>query len=137
LLHATDTGSTHPENRQLDPHAEARRIFTLGFTIGRQAGHEDLEPALVQAEADADYWYFLAHNPAEKDRISRQTLAHLDGLAQRQQDEAARAKWAADEQAAIDRAQQMIWAGADDVAIAVETGLFLPMVANIRAGVIS
>jgi hypothetical protein len=31
----------------------------------------------------------------------------------------------------------MIWAGADDVTIAIETGLFLPMVANIRAGVIS
>ena len=113
------------------------RVYRLGFAAGRELERAEADERVQVAEATADYWYFIARNPAEQHRVIKNVLSWREILERRAEQEQLRQQWDAQEQALIEQAAAMIWAGKSDLEIAVELGLFLPMVASTRDGSLS
>jgi hypothetical protein len=58
---------------------EANDLAVRAFKAGFAAGVDSITPQLVQAEADADHWYFEANNPDEA-RARRRELSDSSAI---------------------------------------------------------
>jgi len=106
--------------------------YTLGYAAG--AASRDAEVEALQRVAD--YWYFRACNPNAPSPESKIVDSLIRG--QEENEERAR-KWAEldrIEQEKFSQADALIAEGWDDMDIAVKVGLFVPIVQNLRAGVL-
>jgi hypothetical protein len=104
--------------------------YDSGYAAGR-ASRDDEVDALQRL---ADFWYFRANNPRSEWPEVKMVNSIIDG---QEANEERRKRWAeldAEEQRRFDEARALIAEGMDDVDVAVKVGLFVPTVANIRAG---
>lgn len=112
-------------------------MYRAGYAAGRAFEAAEADARVIVAEATADYWYFIARNPAEQYRVVKAALTDREIFENRAEQKRKSEEWDAQERELIERAKAMIWGGSDDLAIAVELGLFLPMIAGLRSGAFS
>ena len=138
-MNANTRVTEHAKNGpdQEDLHGQMLRVYRAGYAAGRDFERAEAEARVIVAEATADYWYFIARNPAEQYRIVKAAFTDREIFESRAEHQRQQEQWDAQERELIERAKAMIWGGADDIAIAVELGLFLPLVANLRSGVVT
>lgn len=84
----------------------------------------------------ADYWYLRALNPDAKTTDQKLVEDIIDGIEVNEYRARMRAELDAADAARFEEARVLIASGLPDMAIAVKVGLFLPIVQNIRAGVL-
>jgi len=106
--------------------------YDAGFAAGRASRDEEFE-ALQRV---ADYWYFRALNPDAKSPEERIVDSIIDGMEINEERRRARERLDAVEAELFDEARALIAEGQDDIAVATKVGLFLPIVQNLRAGVL-
>lgn len=112
------------------------RSFRQGYNLGREAGLAEAEARIACLELLADHWYAVAHNPGLVDEERKYNVSFLELNEARAEREAQRQEWDRQEELTFDMARGMIDQGHNDRDIAVALGLFLPIVANLRAGVV-
>jgi hypothetical protein len=112
------------------------KSFRHGYQMGREAGLAEAQTRIDHLEDLVDHWYFVANNPGSVEAERKYNLSFIELREARAEREAQRAKWDADEQMTFDLARTMIDEGKTDREVAVSLGLFLPLVANLRAGVV-
>ena len=106
--------------------------YDAGFTAGQASRDEEVN-ALNRI---ADYWYFRAMNPGAKTPEEKIVDSIIDGMEVNERREKIRAELDAVEAAMFDEARTLIAEGYQDIDIAAKVGLFLPVVVNLRAGVL-
>jgi hypothetical protein len=106
--------------------------YDRGYADGRASRDEEFEGLQRQC----DYWYFRALNPAAPSPEAKMVNSIIDGMEVNERWAKKRAEMDAEEQERFERAKALIGDGLDDVAIATQVGLFLPIVENLRAGVL-
>lgn len=107
---------------------EYERGYADGYAA-RQAEFEGLERV-------ADYWYTRALNPTAKSPEAMIVASIIDGIEVNERRAQARARLDAVEQELFAEARGLIAEGMDDVTVAMKVGLFVGVVANLRAGVL-
>ena len=112
----------------------ANRTFKQGYQYGREAGLAEAQTRIECLELLVDHWYFIANNPGAVEEERKRHLSFAELREVRAGREAQRAEWDAQEQMTFDLARTMIDEGRTDREVAVALGLFLPLVANLRAG---
>jgi hypothetical protein len=118
-----------------DPHRTFIQVFKQGFYLGRECGRADAQALVDVAQMEADYWYYVANNPGAVEAERRQHVSYLE-LAEARAETLQRQRWWDElDHQRLDEARGML-ADHDDLTIAVTLGLFLPMVSNLRAGVL-
>lgn len=108
--------------------AEYDRGYADGYAA-REAEFEGLQRQL-------DYWYFRACNPGAKTADQKMVESIIQGM---EVNEERRKKWAALDAAEaemFEEARALLAQGKSDIEVATEVGLFLPIVENLRAGVL-
>lgn len=110
------------------------RSFQQGYQLGREAAAADAAAIIAHLEHVADYWYFVANNPTAATEARRQLTSYIALREAREDAARQRARWDEEERALIEEARALVAAGKDDLAVALALGLFVPLVANIRAG---
>jgi hypothetical protein len=125
-----------PTLATFDAQAECRRIFKLAFELGRKTGLEDAQTRIEIAEMQADLWYFVAHNPGALAEEKRLAASFTELWEARAETEQRLRRWDADEQLRFDQARAMLAEGMDPVEVAIHLELFLPIVENLKAGVL-
>ena len=106
--------------------------YDTGFAAGRASRDEEFEGL----QRIADYWYFRAVNPGVPSPEQKIVDSIIDGIEVNERREKVRAELDAVEAALFEEARVLMADGMDDIDIAKKVGLFLPVVANIRAGVL-
>lgn len=106
--------------------------YDAGFADGRASREAEFEGL----QRVADYWYLRALNPGVKSPEEKIVDSIIDGMEVNERWEKTRADLDAVEAAMFDEARALIAEGYDDLDIAKKVGLFLPIVANIREGVL-
>lgn len=111
------------------------RSFKQGYGLGREAGLAEAQTRIECLELLVDHWYYIANNPGavEEERKRHLSFAELNEV--RAERATQRKEWDAQEQLTFDMARGMIREGRSDREVAVALGLFLPLVATLRAGV--
>jgi hypothetical protein len=112
------------------------KSFRHGYQMGREAGIAEMQVRLECLELLVDHWYFVANNPGAVEAERKHNLSFLELIEVRAEREAQRQEWDRRDELTYDMARTMIDAGKTDREIAVSLGLFLPLVANLRAGVV-
>lgn len=108
--------------------------YRAGYKMGHEAGLAEMQVRVECLELLVDHWYFVANNPGSVEAERKYNLSFVELREIRAEREAQRAEWDAQEQLTFDLARGMIDEGRSDRDIAVALGLFLPLVANLRAG---
>lgn len=110
-------------------------VWLDGYAAGFHDGHDSRDAEVAALHRVADYWYARANNPqlAVDERRALRTLG--DGIEENERRARVNARHDAEERALFDRARAMLDEHTD-IDIAVKLGLYLPMVENIRAGVL-
>jgi hypothetical protein len=106
--------------------------YDRGFADGvtsRDAEFEALERMV-------DFWYFRANNPRSAWPETKMVNSIIDGMEAREEWRKKREALDAAEQKKFDAARALIAEGLEDIEVAKRAGLFLPIVANLRAGVL-
>jgi hypothetical protein len=106
--------------------------YDAGFAAGRASRDEEFEGL----QRVADYWYRRALHPSEPSPEQKIVDSIIDGMEVNERRERVRAELDAVEAALFEEARVLMADGMDDIDIAKKVGLFLPVVANIRAGVL-
>jgi hypothetical protein len=106
------------------------------YDAGFAAGQASRNPEIDALQRIADYWYFRANNPGVKTVEQTVVDSIIDGMEVNERRRKVREELDAVEAALFDEARALIAEGLDDVTVAVKVGLFVPIVANIRAGVL-
>lgn len=110
------------------------RSFKQGYALGREAGLAEMQVRVECLELLVDHWYYIANNPGAVAEERQRNLSFVELREVREQRETQRQEWDAQEQLTFDMARTMIDEGRSDREVAVALGLFLPLVANLRAG---
>jgi hypothetical protein len=106
--------------------------YDRGFAAGRASRDEEFD-ALQRV---VDFWYFRANNPRSEWPEVKMVNSLIDGMEANAERERVRAALDAAEEELFSEARDLIAKGMADIDIAKEVGLFLPIVQNIRAGVL-
>jgi len=110
------------------------RSFRQGYGLGREAGLAEAQVRIECLELLVDHWYFIANNPGAVEEERKHNLTFLE-LAEARAERATQVQeWNRQEELTFDLARGMIDEGRSDRDIAVALGLFMPLVANLRAG---
>jgi hypothetical protein len=110
--------------------------MSADYDRGYAAGRESRDAEFEALEAVADYWYFRANNPGVKTTEQKVIDSIIAGMEVREARMKRHAELDAIEQERFTEARELIAQGMDDVAVATTVGLFLPIVQNLRAGVL-
>ena len=106
--------------------------YDAGFAAGRASRDEEFEGL----QRVADYWWFRCLNPGVRSPEQKIVDDIITGMEINEERRRTRERLDAVEAAMFDEARELIDAGLDDIDIAKKVGLFLPIVANLRAGVL-
>lgn len=106
------------------------------YLAGYEAGRESRNVEVGALQRMVDYWYFRANNPRSAWPEVKMINSIIDGQEANEERERLYAELDAREQELFSRARALIAEGKEDLDIATEVGLFLPIVANLRAGVL-
>jgi hypothetical protein len=106
--------------------------YDRGYAAGRASRDDEFE-ALQRV---ADYWYFRAQNPGAPSPEKVLVESIIDGMEVNEERRKKYAELDAAEQELFQRARDLIEIGVEDIEIAKEVGLFLPVVRNLREGVL-
>ena len=106
------------------------------YQRGYAAGYAAREAEFEGLQRVADYWYFRALNPNAKTSDQKMVESIIDGMEVNERWTRLRAELDAEEQARFQQARDLIAEGHSNVDVAVKVGLFLPIVENLRAGVL-
>lgn len=110
------------------------RSFRQGYGLGREAGIAESQVRIECLELLVDHWYYIANNPGAVEEERKRNLSFVELREIREQRELQRQQWDAQEQLTFDMARTMIDEGRSDREIAMALGLFMPLIANLRAG---
>jgi hypothetical protein len=106
------------------------------YERGYAEGYAARESEFEGLQRVADYWYFRACNPGAKSADEKAVDSIIAGMEANEEWRRKREALDAAEHALFDEARGLIAEGLDDVTIATKVGLFVPIVENIRAGVL-
>lgn len=106
--------------------------YDRGFADG--AASRDVEFEALHRVAD--YWYFRACNPGVKTPDEKVVESIIDGIEVNERWRKKREDLDAAEEVLFEEARVLIAEGMDDIDVAKKVGLFLPIVQNLRAGVL-
>lgn len=115
-----------------DPATATTSSSSAEFEAGRASRDEEVE-ALQRI---ADYWYARANNPGMKSPEQKIVDSIIDGMEVNERRRKIREELDAAEKELFQQARDLIAEGMDDVTVATTVGLFLPIVENLRAGVL-
>jgi hypothetical protein len=110
------------------------RSFRQGYGLGREAGIAESQVRIECLELLVDHWYYIANNPGAVEEERKRHLSFVELREIRAERETQRQQWDAQEQLTFDMARTMIDEGRSDREIALALGLFMPLIANLRAG---
>jgi hypothetical protein len=112
-------------------------LVTSDYERGYAEGYAVREAEFEALSLLADHWYFRACNPTAKTADQKMIESIIEGMDVREERRKKREELDAAEARLFDQARELI-ANTDlsDVQIAVQVGLFAPVVANLRAGVL-
>jgi hypothetical protein len=110
------------------------RSFKQGYDFGREAALEEARVRIECLELLVDHWYWVANNPGVVAEERKRSLSFVELREIRAERAAQRQEWDTQEQLTFDLARGMIDKGHSDREVAVTLGLYLPIVANLRAG---
>jgi len=108
--------------------------FRQGYGLGREAGLAEAQTRIECLELLVDHWYFIANNPGAVEEERKRHLSFVELREIRASHKAQRQEWDAQEQLTFDMARTMIDEGRTDQEIGTALGLYMPTVANLRAG---
>jgi hypothetical protein len=111
-------------------------VVSAEYDQGYADGIASRDPEVEALQRIADYWYFRANNPGIKTAEQKIVESIIDGIEVNERRRKVREELDAVEAALFDDARGLIAEGLDDATVARKVGLFLPIVANIRAGVL-
>jgi len=106
------------------------------YEAGFAAGHASRDEEFEALQRIADYWYARAVDPNGRSPEQKIVDDIITGMEINEERRRTRERLDAVEAAMFDEARELIDAGLNDIDIAKKVGLFLPVVANIRAGVL-
>ena len=106
--------------------------YDAGFAAGRASRDEEFEGL----QRVADYWYRRALDPSAPSPEQKIVDDIITGMEINEERRRARERLDAVEAELFDEARALIAEGQDDIAVATKVGLFLPIVQNLRAGVL-
>jgi hypothetical protein len=106
--------------------------YESGFADGRASRDAEVE-ALNRI---ADYWYFRANNPGAKTPGEKVVDDIIAGMEVNEERRRTREALDAAEKELFQKARDLIAEGMEDLDVAATVGLFLPIVQNLRAGVL-
>jgi hypothetical protein len=110
--------------------------MTGEYDRGYADGYAAREAEFEGLQRVADYWYARALNPSAPSPEKKMVESIIDGM---EANEDRRRKYAAldaAEKAMFDEARALLAEGLSDLDVAKKVGLFMPIVKNIRAGVL-
>jgi hypothetical protein len=110
--------------------------MSADYDAGFEAGKASRDAEFDALHRVADYWYFRACNPGVKTAEQKVVDSIIAGMEVNERWEKKRQQLDEAEQVLFDQARALIAEGMDDIDVASKVGLFLPVVANIRAGVL-
>ena len=108
--------------------------MTTDYERGYAEGYAARQAEVDGLERVADYWYFRALNPSAKTPEQKIVESIIDGIEVNEDRRKRFAELDAEEQRKFDEARTLIAEGMEDIDVAKKVGLFVPIVANIRAG---
>lgn len=106
------------------------------YERGFAAGYASRDTEYEALEQVADYWYFRANNPGVKTHEQKVVESIIDGMEVRAERERIRVELDAVESRMFEEARALIADGLSDIDVAKKVGLFVPIVKNLRAGVL-
>lgn len=106
------------------------------YERGYAEGYAAREAEFEGLQRVADYWYFRALNPSAKPPEQKMIDSIIDGMEANEARAKRYAELDAEEQERFQQARALIAEGYSNIAVAVKVGLFLPIVENLRAGVL-
>jgi len=106
------------------------------YLAGYEAGRASRDAEFEGLQRVADYWYFKALNPGVKTYDEKMVDSIIAGMEANEQRRKQFEELDAREKELFQRARELIDDGMDDVDVAKQVGLFLPIVQNLRAGVL-
>ena len=104
--------------------------YDQGYEAGRASRDDEVE-ALQRV---VDFWYFRANNPRSAWPEVKMINSIIDGQEANEEQRQRFAELDAEEKRRFDEARTLIAEGMEDIDVAKKVGLFVPIVANIRAG---
>lgn len=110
--------------------------MTAEFESGFEAGRASRDAEVEALQRVADFWYFRANNPGVKTADEKVVESIIDAMEVNERRRKIRDELDAVEAAMFDEARTLIAEGMDDSEVARKVGLFLPIVENLRAGVL-
>lgn len=121
-------------NRCFDPHICP--VIEGSYEQGYADGYAAREAEFEGLQRQLDYWYFRACNPGVKTADQKMIESIIQGM---EVNEERRKKFAALDAAEaemFEEARALLAQGKSDIEVATEVGLFLPIVENLRTGVL-
>lgn len=110
--------------------------MTSDYALGYADGRASRDAEFAGLERVADYWYFRALNPNAPSPEGKIVDSIIAGMEANEARARRNAELDAIEQAKFAEARALIEQGEADVDVALKVGLFLPIVENLRAGVL-
>jgi hypothetical protein len=110
--------------------------YVAGYQSGFEAGRASRDEEFEALERVADYWYFRANNPGLKTTEQKIIDSIISGMEANEERRKKYAELDEAERVLFQRARDLIEIGVSDVDVAREVGLFLPIVENLRTGVL-
>jgi hypothetical protein len=106
------------------------------YDAGFEAGCRSRDAEFDALHRVADFWYFRANNPGVKTPDEQVVESIIDGMEVNERRRKVREELDAVEAALFQEARVLIAEGMEDNDVARKVGLFLPIVENLRAGVL-
>jgi hypothetical protein len=110
--------------------------YEVGYASGFKDGSASRNAEVEALQRMVDFWYFRANNPRSSWPEVKMVNSLIDGMEANEERARLYAELDRREEELFSRARALIAEGKEDLAIATEVGLFLPIVANLRAGVL-